>query len=281
MAVTNEDYKASELYPKTVTVTNTTSNEYDLQMYQVNLHKIIGGRNEENPDGQSIEFTIESSEEFVYYDSLYKNLGDEWNLDNDHKITFEYSDAGGSSSSGNVNFNWDKFFEHTQDTIVDNSFQYEQSILYVSSVTIPDTATAIGASAFSNWDSLSEVKLPNTITSIGDNAFAECPSLVSITIPGSVESLGDYVFACDGGNKAALESVTFETPSSLTSIGVQAFEGQWHLPSITIPSSVETIGENCFTGMDALETITINKPEGSIEGAPWGASETTQIIWNG
>ena len=50
---------------------------------------------------------------------------------------------------------------------------------------------------------------------------------------------------------------------------------------INIPSTMTALPTTVFAHCTALEKITINKPEGSITGAPWGAPETTQIIWNG
>lgn len=54
-----------------------------------------------------------------------------------------------------------------------------------------------------------------------------------------------------------------------------------NLKHIGIPSTVKTLVSNMFANCTLLETITINKPEGSITGAPWGAPDTCQIIWTG
>ena len=94
-----KDYEASMLQPKKVTITNTTDCEFDLQMYKVNLHLLVGGRSTKYPDGQEVDFIIESSEEYVYYESIIENLGDEWKLDDDHKISIAFEDAGGGGSA--------------------------------------------------------------------------------------------------------------------------------------------------------------------------------------
>lgn len=54
-----------------------------------------------------------------------------------------------------------------------------------------------------------------------------------------------------------------------------------NLKHISIPSTFTAIESGTFAYCTSLETITINKPEGSITGAPWGAPETTQVIWTG
>lgn len=58
------------------------------------------------------------------------------------------------------------------------------------------------------------------------------------------------------------------------------FSGCTNLKSVTLPSSIESIGNNVFALCGSLETITINKPENSISGAPWGATNAT-IVWTG
>lgn len=72
-----------------------------------------------------------------------------------------------------------------------------------------------------------------------------------------------------------------DLPESLKVIGQYAFYDCKKLTSITIPSNVTSIGSVAFSGCTALKTIIINGPEGSITGYPWGAPDTTTVIWNG
>ena len=80
---------------------------------------------------------------------------------------------------------------------------------YEGAVTIPSTVTyngttytvtGIGNSAFATSAGLTSVTLPNTITYIGQSAFAyngstSCsPNFNTITIPNSVTTIGDYAF---------------------------------------------------------------------------------------
>ena len=117
---------------------------------------------------------------------------------------------------------------------------------------IPEGVTKIGTSAFNGAVDLTSIDIPEGITSIGNSAFYGCFTLADVGLP-----------------------------SSITSIDVFAFGYCKLLEDIEIPGSVESIGENCFQGCTALETITINKTEGSITGAPWGAPSTTQVVWTG
>ena len=61
------------------------------------------------------------------------------------------------------------------------------------SITIPNSVTSIGESAFRN-SSLTNVTIPNSVISIGEAAFASCTSLTSITIPDSVTYIGNSAF---------------------------------------------------------------------------------------
>ena len=46
-----------------------------------------------------------------------------------------------------------------------------------------------------------------------------------------------------------------------------------------ISSGSKFIGENAFRGCTNLKSINIDKTEGYIAGAPWGAPESTEVIW--
>lgn len=80
---------------------------------------------------------------------------------------------------------------------------------------------------------------------------------------------------------------SLEIPEGHSGIGTGATSGKINVSNMTklkkilIPSTMQTIPETTFTNCTVLETITINKPEGSITGAPWGAPSTTQVVWTG
>ena len=106
----------------------------------------------------------------------------------------------------------------------------------LTSVTIPNSVTSIGNSAFAFCSNLTSVTIPNSVTSIGGYAFQRCSSLTSVTIPNSVTSIGDYAFSgC----------------SSLTSI-ISKMMNPCKIPS------------NCFT-KDHYYNSTLYIPEGTTE----------------
>ena len=62
----------------------------------------------------------------------------------------------------------------------------------LTSVTIPNSVTSIGADAFYNCTGLTSVTIPNSVTSIGEGAFYYCTDLTSITYEGTMEQWGVF-----------------------------------------------------------------------------------------
>src|ERR1019366_9233460 len=63
----------------------------------------------------------------------------------------------------------------------------------LTSVTIPNSVTSIGVTAFYDT-SLTSVNIPNSVTSIGDEAFGACFSLTTVTVGTNVTSIGEEAF---------------------------------------------------------------------------------------
>jgi len=76
-------------------------------------------------------------------------------------------------------------------------------------------------------------------------------SMTSVTIPSSVTTIGENAFL----ECRSLTSVTI--PSSVTTIGDLAFCGCSSLTSVAIPSSVTTIGNQAFRACRSLTSVTI------------------------
>lgn len=138
-------------------------------------------------------------------------------------------------------------------------------------VILPDTIVELGGVGFFYREALEKVRLPKNTTSIPSSYFRFCKSLKSIEIPENVTGIGTLAFA----ECSSLESI--KIPNGVTIIGDSAFIRCTSLKSIDIPSSVTSIHEEAFD-YSGLTTININKAEGSISGAPWGARSAT-INW--
>ena len=138
---------------------------------------------------------------------------------------------------------------YTTDNILGSYFFYGCAGL--TSLTIPNSVTAIGDYAFLGCAGLTSITIPNSVSTIGDYAFYDCWELTSITIPNSVTTIGDYAFMdCTGLTSATIGN-------SVTTIGERAFQNCTGLTSLTIPNSVTTIGSSAFAGCSKLTNITL------------------------
>ena len=101
------------------------------------------------------------------------------------------------------------------ETIGNTAFQNSA----VTSVTIPDSVTAIYSGAFANCSQLTNISIPNSVTYISFSAFEHCTSLKSITLPSSLRSISEALFfGCS-------QLTTIHIPVSVTSIESYAFDG--------------------------------------------------------
>lgn len=111
-----------------------------------------------------------------------------------------------------------------------------------STVSIPDTVTAIGEGAFENNDYVKKIILPDSVKKINAYAFWGCDNLETVVLGSGLTEVGDFAFAnCDG-----LETMTI--PKNIRSIGIQAFTDCNNFEDITIPFQVTEISEDAFEG---------------------------------
>ncbi|MDE0573564.1 leucine-rich repeat protein [Demequina sp. B12] len=156
--------------------------------------------------------------------------------------------------------------------IADQAFYYE----YATLVTIPDTVQSIGAEAF-RYNQFDSIDLPDSLVTLGARAFAN-NAFTDITIPASTTVIGEGAFTSQGFN---LETVTFEAPSQLTTIGPSAFSGVGLSGSVVLPESVTSIGSYAFSS-NAIEDFTFPStltaiPTGVLTENPLGAGASSTI----
>lgn len=117
----------------------------------------------------------------------------------------------------------------------------------ISTITIPETVTAIPKSCFENATLLTSVTLHNDITEIMDYAFYHA-EIKKIQLPKGLTKIGNYAFADN-----ALTSLTL--PDDLTYIGEKAFMSNQITGTLGIPARVMEIGQRAFydTNISGIE----------------------------
>ncbi len=188
------------------------------------------------------------------------------------------------------------FFIRVGSSCTDTSGFSTQRFSYASNLKIVEihNNTAIIDDSCFQESALERIELPDTITDIRVNAFRGC-DLIELTIPGTA-TLGVRICGeCDKLERVVmLQGITsipqqaFQDCTNLTdvvipdgvlTIGMFAFQG-CGMSTIDIPSTVTSINSMTFTGCTNLTEIIVNKPSGSISGAPWGATNAT-VTWTG
>ena len=165
----------------------------------------------------------------------------------------------------------------------------------LTGISIPSGVTSIGSGAFYGCTGLTSVSISSSVTSIGSFAFYRCTGLASVAIPSSVTSIGSSAFlGCTGlvslsvtaanPNYSSSNGVLFNKlqtsliqcpvgksgaytiPSSVSSIGSNAFYGCTALTSVSVPSSITDIGSSAFSGCTGLTNVSIPPGVTSIGG---------------
>lgn len=111
-----------------------------------------------------------------------------------------------------------------------------------TNVSIPDTVTVIGESAFEDNKSVELVVVPNSVKRIEPYAFWGCEKLDTVVLGKGLSEVGDFAFTkCTG-----LEQITI--PSNITRIGMDAFADCVNLKNVSIAAEVSEIADSAFNG---------------------------------
>ncbi|MGN1095496.1 MAG: leucine-rich repeat domain-containing protein, partial [Eubacteriales bacterium] len=123
-------------------------------------------------------------------------------------------------------------------------------------ITLPESLSKIGKSAFEGCTSLSEVVFSGTssLKEIGERAFYGCSSLKSFNIPESTSIVGSYAFY-------ACEKMTLEKTSLINLVNIGDFSFAYvgnkseKAFSVTLGSSLDTLGNGAFFGCAKIDAF--------------------------
>ena len=148
----------------------------------------------------SLGNSITSIEYDAFYDTAYYNNAANW--ENEVLYIENYLIKAKTSISSNYSV------KSNTKIIADYAFAdagVNENHRNLKSISIPNSVTNIGSSAFSNCAKLTSITIPDGVTGIGGWAFFGCSSLTSITIPDTVTSIGSSAFGgCTGLEKITL-----------------------------------------------------------------------------
>ena len=170
--------------------------------------------------------------------------------------TISYTVVGGSSAPATMvrDFVFSKYVSSPQSFACGDGF-YTINAGVVSAgesctgaVIIDPSATSIVFGAFQD-STMTSISIPNSVTAIPNNAFASSAKLTKVELGNAVTSIGIFAFAGTG-------LVSISLPVALRTIGIGAFYGT-ALTSITIPEGTTSVDYKAFSGNKKLETISI------------------------
>lgn len=143
----------------------------------------------------------------------------------------------------------------------------------ITSVTMADTVTSIGAGAFTLCTDLETVNFGNGVATIGSSAFSGCADLKTLNFSKKLDTIGDSAFYNCGSLK------TVNLPSALTVLGASSFAECTSLSNLSLPDSLTSIGAKAFANCTSLTEIILPKKLATLgELAFMNCTNVTKIL---
>lgn len=123
----------------------------------------------------------------------------------------------------------------------------------ITGIIVESGVTHIGANAFSGCSNLASLTLRGSVT-IGYEAFYGCDNLTTLTLGDGLTTITSDITE---DSRLSMYITTVNLPSTLESIGENAFKGFGSLTTINLHEGLETIGNSAFSGCKSLDNVTI------------------------
>lgn len=177
------------------------------------------------------------------------------NLSGDLTLPDSVQIVGDRAFSGCTGLNGTLTLGSSLQTIGAGAFHY---CPFSGDLVIPDNVTSIGDSAFYISDYLrpetqGTLTLGKSLRTIGKEAFYWCAFTGSLTIPEGVAEIADGAFSSlHQFNRDGMFNGTLTLPSTLKTIGAEAFAYTDFSGELLIPDGVTSIGANAFKECDGF-----------------------------
>ena len=120
---------------------------------------------------------------------------------------------------------------------------------YLSQITIPSGVTELGSSSFQNV-AITSVTIPNSVTAVDYFTFYGCPNLKSVTFGTGLKCTSYQMFR----ECYSLETINFG--SGLQALDAHTFAYCSSLKSVTLPANIKEIGSGAIAECRNLESFT-------------------------
>ena len=154
----------------------------------------------------------------------------------------------------------------------------------LKSINLPEGLETIGIQAFCDCDSLKTVTIPSSVNSIGFGAFEWCDSLTEIKVKSNNAYFTDINGVLYNKDKTkilqypkAKTQTSYIIPSSVTTVGRDAFEECENLKSIILPKRLTSIEESAFSS-SGIKTIEIPAGVTTISRSAFNSSLIESIV---
>ena len=116
--------------------------------------------------------------------------------------------------------------------------------------------------------------IPSSVIKIGNSAFYQCSNVINLTLNEGLEQIATQAFRLQ-----AFQNVV--VPNSVIRIETRAFGDNDSLNEVRIGNGIgrNDMSSSAFAKCPNLTDIYIDKPEGDVSNAPWGATNAT-VHWN-
>ena len=168
-------------------------------------------------------------------------------------------------------------------------------------MTIPNSVSSIGESAFGLCNSFTSVTIPDSVIRVGDMAFYMCDNLTSVVVEGRTTKQARELLANASlldiniviGDKKPVTKITFAdgtsqeydwsgdiTLQTMTNAGLYGGSSWIKEPqTVEIESEVTGIGDSVFQGCTGLTNVTISDSATSIGSSTFsGCSSLTNVM---